>query len=89
MKNYFKYYQKFSGKKAAVEDLVEEINQNYLEENAEEILQYEKNKKRLTELNKELDDLDYEKRRTEITPESFGRLAAKVERDKNYRTSNY
>ncbi|MGY4798123.1 recombinase family protein [Lysinibacillus fusiformis] len=70
------------GKKAAVEDLVEEINQNYLEENAEEILQYEKNKKRLTELNKELDDLDYEKRRTEITPESFGRLAAKVERDK-------
>lgn len=68
-------------KRNIIEELVEEVNQNYFEENEEEIIQYEQNKKRLVELEKELNKLDFDYRLGDITAQSYGRLTQKNESD--------
>ncbi|PYF07894.1 recombinase family protein [Ureibacillus chungkukjangi] len=68
-------------KRTIVDELVEEVNQNYIEENEEIVLQYEENKKRIVELEKELNKLDLDYRKGDITPKSYGRQTKNIELD--------
>lgn len=73
--------KKIVARKSIVDEIVETVNQKYIEENAEEILLHEQNKKRLVELENDLDRLDSDYRSGEISAKSFGRLSEKTESD--------
>lgn len=70
--------------KSILEDIVEEVNQNYIEENEEIILQYERNKKRLVELKKTKEKFKSDYKAGEMSAKAYGEIFEETEIDIAY-----
>lgn len=76
--------KKIVARKSIVDEIVDTVNQKYIEENAEEILQYEQNKMRLRDLHKHKERIKSDYKSGQIYAEAYGEAFEEIKLDMTY-----